>query len=233
MSTIGVTGATGHLGRHLVNHVVRSGHTVVPIGRTWDDDVEVDALLHLAAPDHRDEDAIRAFAPLNERIVRWSQATGTRVISTGTWWQYAGTEASSLSYTRLKAEQMDAFDTTLILFSVYGTTARSGRGFIPQLVTHCRGGRTLAGASHQRRDWTHADDVVRAYMAALGAPSGVYEVGVGSAYSPAELVRALTGETLPDYVEHPNCSPHHVYGWVPGWTPTIGVLSYLREAVVA
>ena len=230
---IAVTGATGHLGRRMVNAVVRDGHTVIPIGHTWDDHLDADVLLHLAAPDYRDEDAVRGFSLLNERIEAWSHICGSPVINTGTWWQYAGAEAKALAYTRMKADQQAMFATTLILFSVYGDTARTGRGFIPQLLDHCRGDSTLTGASRQPRDWIHVDDVVAAYMAALGAGAGVYEVNTRIAWSPAELVALMTEETLPDYAEHPSCTPDYRYPWVPGWKPTTRVTTFLRATVAA
>jgi nucleoside-diphosphate-sugar epimerase len=231
VSTVAVTGATGCLGRVLVNAVVAAGHEVVPIGRTWRDDLDADVLLHLAAPDWRDPDAVMAFAPLNERIARWSEQTGTRVVNTATWWQQAGADAERLDYTRMKADQAAMFPTSLVLFSVYGDTYRADRGFIPLLVRHCRGLADIPAASYRRRDWVHVDDVCRAYLSAMTMRPGVYEVATGQAFAPAELVRAMTGRTPAPRVDHPDAAPHYRHPRAPGWVPRIGVLDYLNRAV--
>jgi nucleoside-diphosphate-sugar epimerase len=231
MSTVGITGATGHLGRVLVNAAARAGHTVIPVGRTWSDDLEVDVLFHLAAPDWHDPAAISRFAIYNELIARWSQQTGTRVVNTATWWQQAGPEAEALAYTRMKADQMTLFRTSLVLFSVYGDEYRAGRGFVPQLVRHCRGLEDMPSASTRLRDWVHVDDVCRAYLAVMAVREGVYEVATGQAYSPGQLVRAMTGRTPPPRNETPLCDMRHLRPWVPGWAPQIGVLTYLNAAV--
>lgn len=230
MTAVGVTGASGHLGRFLVPYLWERGHVVTPIGRTWDDGVDIDVLIHLAAPDHRDEAAIRDFAKFNERIARWQGYTGIPVINTGTWWQYAGPEAEALSYTALKRDQMATLHgSTLIPFSIYSDRLRDGRGFIPQLVAHMQGRTRLAGASRQLRDWIHVADVCAAYRAALVAPAGVYEVATGLQFSPMELVVSLTGAKVDEYAETPNCAPRYRHGHVPGWAPRVDILNRVRQ----
>ena len=230
MTRVGVTGASGHLGGFLVPYLWERGHIVTPIARRWDDGIDVDVLIHLAAPDHRDEDAIRDFAKFNERIARWQGYTGVPVISTGTWWQYAGAEAESLPYTAMKRDQMGMLHgSTLIPYSIYSDRIRDGRGFIPQLVAHMRGAGAVAGASRQLRDWIHVADVCAAYEAALVAPAGIYEVATGLQFSPMELVVAMTGGTVGEYPETPNCAPRYRHEHVPGWAPRVDVLTRVRR----
>ena len=66
MGTVAVTGASGHLGRVLVPYLWERGHIVEPLGRRdvqalLHGDVEARALIHCAAPDYKDDDAVRAF----------------------------------------------------------------------------------------------------------------------------------------------------------------------------
>lgn len=222
---LGVTGATGHLGRHLVPLARTLGHDVVPIGRERPP-TGLDAIVHLAAPNHRDQRAIEDFAAFNAAV--W--ATRVPVVNVGSWWQVAGTEAQSLAYTRLKRIQMDTFGTTVVLYSVYGHESRDGRGFVPQLLDHAQGRRRLAGASRQARDWIHADDAGRALLAALEAPRGVYAACTGSPISPRDLALLTTGDDLPDYAETPSAWPTYPYPLVPGWQPTVDVRDYVRTS---
>lgn len=220
---LGVTGASGHLGRHLLPLARVQGHDVRPIGREHPPK-GLDAIVHLAAPDHRDARAVEAFAAFNAAV--W--AARVPVVSAGSWWQAAGPEARSLAYTRLKCDQMDTFGTTVVLYSVFGHEAREGRGFIPQLMDHVQGRARLTAASRQPRDWIHADDAARALLAALGAPRGVYAAYTGSPISPRDLVLLATGDDLPDYAESPAAWPTYPYLRVPGWQPQIDVRDYVR-----
>lgn len=233
MSSIAVTGATGHLGSVLVPYLWERGHTVIPVGRRVPFDLDADVLIHCAAPDWRDEDAIMAFPIFNEIVARWAEVSGGRVINVGSWWTYAHGGAARLSYCQLKAEQSDMFPVTVVPFSVYGTSARQGRGFIPQLLAHVRGSATLSAASREPRDWLHVRDLCDALRAALRAPDGIYEAATGVQYSAAELLRSMTGETVPAWPDVPSCTPAYLHPRVPGWTPKTDVLGHLARSVGA
>jgi len=224
---VAVTGASGHLGSFICPRLKLVGHTVQPIGRVLPDDLQADVIWHLAAPNHRDDQDCQDFMRFNEQVA----ATGIRVISAGTWWQYAGDEAAALEYTKTKQAQQALFDTTLVLFSVYGLKTRVARGYIPQLIEHANGGQQLRGASRQQRDWVHVEDVYRAFVAAMLAPDGVYDVATRTTFSPHELVLAITGQPLPDFVEFPNCAPQYRNKVLPHWSPRIDVLWYARSYV--
>lgn len=233
MGTVAVTGASGHLGRVLVPYLWERGHIVAPVGREITPDLDADVLIHCAAPDYKDTDAVRAFAPFNEAVARWAEVTGGRVINVGSWWQYAAGDAPHLRYSQMKADQSRMFPVTVVPFSVYGSTAREGRGFIPQLLAHVRGSQAVAAASREPRDWLHTLDMCDALRAALRAPDGIYEAATRTHYSAAELLRAMTGETVPEWIDVPSCSPVHRHPTVPGWAPRIDVLGYLSRTLGA
>lgn len=222
---VAVTGASGHLGQYICQKLRLSGHAVIPVGRQFRKNLEADVIWHLAAPNHLDDNDCTQFMSFNDAVAM----SGIPVINTGTWWQYAGQEATSLHYTRIKQEQQAMFDTTLILFSVYGSRPRTARGFIPQLIGYVNGANSLAGASRQQRDWVHVSDVFDAFLAATLAPSGVYDIATGTTFSPYELTLAVVGESLPDYREFPNCSPHYNNQKLANWNHKIDVLDYIRS----
>ena len=233
MGAVAVTGASGHLGRVLVPYLWERGKTVVQVGREITPDLDADVLIHCAAPDYRDDDAVRDFAPFNEAVARWAEVTGGHVVNVGSWWQYAHGDAPGLAYSALKRDQAEMFPVTVVPFSVYGSTAREGRGFIPQLLAHCRGAGTVTAASREPRDWLHTLDLCDALRAALVVPEGIYEAATGSRYSAAELMRAMTGQTVKDWPDVPSCSPHYLHPRVPGWTPKIDVLTHLSRSLGA
>ena len=206
---------------------------MVKVGREFPPDLEADVVIHAAAPDYRHIDAVRDFAPFNEAVARWSEITGGRVINIGSWWQYADGDAPLLRYSQLKVDQSRMFPLTVVPFSIYGTAAREGRGFVPQLLAHARGGKAISAASREPRDWIHARDVCDALRAALVAPDGIYEAGTGAHYSAAELLRSVTGETVPNWVDVPTCAPRHYHPPVPGWAPRIDILGHLARTLGA
>lgn len=233
---IAVTGASGHLGSIMVPYLIHHGYEVIPIGHRIPGNMKADALFHLAAPrNHLDRAAIAKFYAFIEDVKWWMNSNpDTYVVNTGSWWQRASEEAKDMPYTLLKQNQQVILDaqTTLILYSVYGGRLRMGRGFIPQLIDHCDGYSRLSGASRQPRDWVHVDDVCSAFLGALeGRTAGVYDVCTGVQPSPYDLVVTMTGESLPDYDEHPHCFPPSTVITTPGWTPKVDVIDYVRRMV--
>lgn len=224
---VAVTGASGHLGQYICQRLKFSGHTAIPIGRQFPKDLEADIIWHLAAPNHRNDNDCSQFMWFNDAVAM----SGIPVINTGTWWQYAGQEAAGLYYTRMKQEQQEMFDTTLVLFSVYGSRSRISRGFIPQLIGYANGVSPIAGASRQQRDWVHVSDVFTAFLAATWSPAGVYDIATGTTFSPYELALAVVGESLPDYQEFPNCAPHYKNQQLANWNHKIDVLGHIRSHI--
>ena len=224
---VAVTGASGHLGQYICNRLKFSGHQVTPIGRQFPKDLEADIIWHLAAPNHRDDHDCAQFMWFNDAVA----TSGIPVINTGTWWQYAGPEAAGMYYTRIKQAQQAMFDTTLILFSVYGSQSRTDRGFVPQLIGYANGVNNLAGASRQQRDWVHVSDVFTAFLAATWSPAGVYDIATGTTFSPYELTLAMVGQPLPDYEQFPNCAPNYDNQQLANWDHKLDVLFYMRSHI--
>ena len=230
---IAVTGATGYLGRYMVGYLSRRNIDLYLVGHSIPDYMQADVVFHLAAPNHKDEQACATFSYFNEDLVTWANKHSVPVINTATWWQHAGFEAELLYYTRVKAAQQAMFDghTTLTLFSIYGDALRGGRGFVPHLVDHLAGRGRLAGASVEPRDFIHVDDVCRAYMAALDAPVGVYDVATYLALSPMRLAQVFTDDPIAVYPDNPTALCHWPNQRLPAWRAEVAVTQYIAQAL--
>lgn len=229
---IAVTGASGHLGQAMLAHLSGLGVDFTQVGREIPKDLRADVVFHLAAPDPRDAQACTNFTYFNEDLVRWSDKNSVSVINTGSWWQHAGTTAQSLFYTRTKAAQQSMFagHTTLTLFSVYGEAMRNGRGFIPQLLQHITGREALTEASDHARDFIHTDDVCNAYMAAISAPVGNYDIGTHLALSPQRLLQVFSDDKVPLFDDQLDAICHWPNQRLPHWFAEIAVCSYIARS---
>ena len=230
---VAVTGATGYLGQTMVSWLARRNVDVFLVGHRIADYMRADVVFHLAAPDHRNEQECVEFTYFNEDLATWASNHSVPVINTATWWQHAGVDAESLIYTRTKCGQQSMFadQTTLTLFSVYGATARSTHGFVPQLITHLRGQQSLAAASIEARDWIHVEDICRAFWTAIEAPVGVYDVATYLQISPMDLARVFTDEVLMVYPDKPSAVCTYTGQRLPGWRARIAVTQYIAEAL--
>lgn len=229
---VAVTGASGHLGQAMLPRLTQAGVEFTPVGREIPKDLRADVVFHLAAPNHRDAQACTEFTYFNEDLVNWSDKNSVPVINTGTWWQHAGLDAKSLLYTRTKARQQSMFagHTTLILYSVYGNAERDDRGFIPQLVRHLTGFKALTAASDQPRDFVHTDDVCTAYMTAISAPVGTYDIGTHLALSPMQLLRMFRNDVVPIHIDQPPATCHWPNQRLPHWFAETSVISHIHNA---
>lgn len=230
---IAVTGATGHLGQAMVRNLMLSGHDLYLVGHTVPEHMRADVVFHLAAPDHRDAQACTQFTYFNEDLRTWSDKHSVPVINTASWWQHAGQDAEILIYTITKAEQQRMFTghTTLTLFSIYGESVRSSRGFVPQLIEHLQGGKKLTAASVEPRDWVHFDDVCSAFLAAIDAPVNVYDVATYVQLSPMRLAQAFTDELLDIWPDEPSALCHYPNERLPGWIARTAVTQHIAEAL--
>jgi nucleoside-diphosphate-sugar epimerase len=228
---IAVTGATGHLGQVMLTHLTRLGVQFTTIGRRIPTNLRADVIFHLAAPNHKDAQACSQFTAFNQDLRLWTDRNSAQVINTASWWQHAGPDAESLFYTQAKAAQqvMFADHTTLTLFSVYGDAQRDNRGFIPQLLQHLEGRKALLGVSDQARDFIHTDDVCGAYMAAIGAPVGNYDIGTHLALSPETLLQVFSDDIVGLYVDKPDARCHWPNQRLPKWCAETAVTSYIAK----
>lgn len=223
---IGITGATGHLGRTLLQMLPESE----PIGREIPDR-PYEAIIHTAAPDYRDAAAVLHFRTYNRALEDHLRKHRPDVlIVTGSWWQHAIGSCRDLLYTMLKNEQRTVFSEAVhvLPYSIYGDEARQGRGFIPQLVRALRGEITLTGLSDQPRDFIHVTDVALAHIRALDAPRGVYTAATQTPITPREIARAfdLEGDLFEEY---PYADPRYLAPPVPEWQPTVDVFQHIES----
>jgi len=226
---IGVTGASGHLGSVLVDMLP----DCEPIGRQIPDR-QYEAIIHTAAPDYRDDDAVIAFRDFNLALEQHLERhPPSSLIITGSWWQHGIGSCRDMLYTRLKDEQIRMFPQAvhLIPYSIYGDEPRPGRGFIPQLIRAIRGEITLVGLSDQPRDFIHVTDVALAHIRALDVSPGIYAVASGSVISPIDLaaILGLLGPLLED--EYPIAFPRYSADPLPDWEPTVSLLEHIRERI--
>lgn len=226
---IGVTGATGHLGSSIVEMLPDAE----PIGRQIPDR-PFEAIIHTAAPDYRDEDAVIAFRDFNHALEQHlDRYPPDALIVTGSWWQHGIGSCRDVLYTRLKDEQTRMFPQAVHLtpYSIYGDEPRPGRGFIPQLIRAIHGDGTLIGLSDQPRDFIHVTDVALAHIRALDAPAGVYSAGSGIVISPRDLAAIFGILGLPLLNEHPVAYPRYPRPWLPDWEPIVDVFQHIKDRI--
>jgi len=222
---IGVTGASGHLGSAIVDLLPQA----LTIGRSAPTR-PVDALIHCAAPNYRDDAAVRDFVRFEVEIHEYVQRHRIeKVVVVGSWWQYAEGNCRDLAYTQLKVQQARLFrdHVQVIPFSIYGDEPRPGRGFIPQLIQAANGGTPLAGLSNEPRDFIHVCDVAEACIAALSSPGGTYLAASRNPESPRQVAERF-GVTAPDYTEHPSALPVYGFPDVPSWAPQTALDAHIR-----
>lgn len=224
---IGVTGASGHLGQALMCLLPEA----YPIGRTMPD-IPLTGLIHAAAPDYRDNEAVVRFHDFNILIDDYvTKSRIRRFVIVGSWWQHAQGNCKELLYTKMKDHQRRMFNGTHVLpYSIYGDESRPGRGFIPQLIQAIRGETNLKGLSGEQRDFIHVTDVARACIIALDAPKGIYIAGTRDTVSPRELAGEYEIDA-PDYKEYPSAAPVYLARSVPAWEPLVNLRQHINQAV--
>jgi hypothetical protein len=204
----------------------------VPIGRHIPD-LHFDAIIHTAAPNFRDDNAVIEFREFNRALEDHLAIKRPDVlVVTGSWWQHAEGTCRHLLYTHLKNEQVRIFKHAVhvLPYSIYGDEPRPGRGFIPQLVLAVRGEIALAGLSRQQRDFIHVTDVALAHIRALDAPRGIYTAATRHTFSPRGLA-SRWGVRGADFREHPLAMPRYLAPQVPGWESTVDVLEHIAGRV--
>lgn len=226
--TIGVTGASGHLGSMIVEMLPDAE----PIGREIPD-IYFDAIIHTAAPNFRDDHAVVEFREFNRALEdHLTKHPPDVLVVTGSWWQHAEGSCRELLYTHLKNEQARIFSQAVhvVPYSIFGDEARPGRGFIPQLILAARGEITLAGLSEEPRDFIHVSDAALAHIRALDAPRGSYTASSHRLVTPRDLAM-IFGVSGPTLAEYPSAEPLHLFPQVPGWEPTVDVFEYVRTRI--
>lgn len=203
-----------------------------PIGREIPDR-SYEAIIHLAAPNYRDDDAVLDFRAYNRALEELVEKRPPEVlVVAGSWWQHAIGSCRDLLYTRLKEEQERTFRQAVhvLPYSIYGDDTRPGRGFIPQLILAARGDLILAGLSDQPRDFIHVTDVALALIRALDAPRGTYAAATRAPITPRDLagIYGLTGKI---YDEYPYADPRYLVPPIPGWEPTVDLFRHIASRI--
>lgn len=226
---IGVTGASGHLGRE----IMRQLPTASVIGRIMPID-RYEVIIHCAAPNYRDDDDVRNFHGFIEDLHEYTHKHRPRLVIVGSWWQYAQGTCRNLPYTLQKTYQTFLFPqaTHVVPYSIYGDNPRDGRGFIPHLVEALQGRETIHRVSHELRDFIHVSDAARACILAISAPAGIYSAQTRTYLTP-EYVAQTFGITAQRYDEQPTAHPNMTLHTVPGWEPEIDVLDHVTQMVAA
>jgi UDP-glucose 4-epimerase len=96
---------------------------------------------------------------------------------------------------------------------------------------------TIVGDGHQRRDFTHIEDVVNANMAAMTSDfitSETFNVGTGVNYSILEIVNMIPNRGLTSLPPRPGESRETLADIsktqrVLGWQPTKSIVDYIQE----
>ncbi|UTF54990.1 NAD-dependent epimerase/dehydratase family protein [Natronosalvus rutilus] len=157
---------------------------------------------------------------------------------------HTGYEASKLArerYAEYYANHHGLSMAGLRLFSVYqgfgGNEEHKGKfaNTVAQFTDRIAAGESpkVFGDGTQTRDFTHVDDVVRAFeLAADHELGGVYNVGTGDAYSFNRMIELINDELatdvepeyvdcpFDDYVEH-TCADPSKFSRATGWAPSI------------
>lgn len=196
-------------------------------------DVAVDILIHAAAPKYSDNEAVKDFRRYNTALAEYVRDRRPQmVINVSTWWLYAHGEARNIPYTVMKRDQMTMFPqaTHIIPYSIYGEEPITGRGFIPHLVEHLRGGQRIRGLSGQRRDFIHVTDVARAIRAATLAPRGHYTARTGIMVTP-EALAGEYGVRAGEWPEWPSADPRYPFPPVPEWAPRVDMRAHIGERI--
>lgn len=209
---------------------MRLSPSAIPIGRTIPD-TPVDVLIHAAAPNYRNDEAVRDFATFNHALKQYVEDTKPFIIiNITTWWLYCKEEAATIPYTLMKQEQMNLFPqaTHLVPYSIYGDEPIQGRGFIPHLIAHLNNQTTITGLSDQPRDFIHVTDAARGIRAAMLAPRGTYALATGTTISPRQLANEH-GVNAGAWDEHPTAYPQYPHKPVPNWHPQITVEEHIAS----
>jgi len=272
-----ITGGTGFIGSKLTQRLEEHGHVVIPFkGRVhnkgdWDDCPIADACIHLAAENNL---YLAEEKPLHNYLVNYwgtmlaahfCRTFGMKLIfaSTDTVIGLDGLPCSVYDSHKLAAEKAIMSipmweSVTLRLSTVYGPSpaeSKEGRGIINRWVKMALRGESLKvyeGVSDKRRDYIHVDDVIKAFVKALEAPKGVYNVCTGIGTTVWDMACLIAQEALikgngksggvgrvPDpkglnSIEYRTwICDHHLFTWATGWKPQVSVHEGVRRTVEA
>lgn len=217
---IAITGGSGFIGRAVLAHAVRCGHTAWSFDRANGDDVlgnlanleGADTVIHLAgvlgttelfvAP----EDAVQANIVGSLRILRWCEKHGAAYVGITMPDVFPSVyTATKVAAQRLATAWNRAYQVPVShvrAFNAYGPGQKYGPGhpqkILPTFARYAWEGRPLPiwGDGEQTMDLVHADDVGRMLVDALThGDDTVFDGGTGVPVSVNELAQFVLGAT--------------------------------------
>lgn len=224
---IGVTGASGHLGREIMRLLPEA----TPIGRSMPPERH-NVIIHCAAPDYRDYGSVHLFHHFINELREYHYRHQPKLVVIGSWWQYAQGTCRTLPYTLQKTYQTFLFHDAVhvVPYSIYGDEARPGRGFIPNLIEALQGRQTIQQVSHELRDFIHVTDAATAAIWAMSMPPGIYSAQTRTYLTP-EHIAARFSITAPRYDEQPTAHPNMALPMLPGWRAQTDVIEHITQRV--
>lgn len=212
---VGLTGATGFCGRHILAGLTQAGHEVVTIGRTptagyahvpWRagigvPSVKLDRVIHAAAQvGDRGSEALFRLVNVTGTAEVLAVGVPTLMISSASVYAHRDepvtetspyiTQGSLYAATKADAEKLalDAGAVVLRPRAVYGT---GDPHLEPRLLAAVRNGRLLLPGPGGPLSLTHAGNLALASVAALDWSSGAYNISDASWYDRDEMILAL------------------------------------------
>lgn len=243
MTSLWLTGSTGYVGSALVPALERAGHRLLLPERyevthaSFQAYGPPKAIIHLAADTLGDWHA-NVFGTAN--VLNWCPS-GSRFIFASTLNAsnprdaYEREKAAAHSIVRTRT---DVQSVILCLGLVYGPGRASKRGALNRVIREAVAGENveIQGGAYGLRDFVFIDDVVRAFVLALSAPPGVYEVGCTHAtmrQALLEVAKQAERAAHEDYSEHGAVSypVAHPSRYVPGWMPQVTLVDGIARTL--
>lgn len=260
MTSILTSGGSGFLGRALVPALRAAGHTLrtprhEPLSFEVCDQHSVyktchsslmregpiQAVIHLAK-DTRDEGNFQTNI-LGTAIMVDATNGGARFIFASSIAAPAsrdGYEADCLLGEQIVQARHNIDAVVLRLANCYGPGKPNDRTVLNQIIRQAIAGDPihLYGAASGIRDYIFLDDVVSAFLAALDAPPGIYDVGTSVATSLIEATQEVcrqTGHPWPTTGEltYSHAPLADTRKWLPGWEPKVALKEGIALTVAA
>jgi nucleoside-diphosphate-sugar epimerase len=252
MRSLTVTGHRGYIGQALWPALLAAGERPFPLhGRIEHVSAQGGGIalrcIHLAC-DTRGSFATNVYG--TAAVVN-AMARGGRLVFASTVTSQA--PADTYDCEKLLGEQIaisrpDLDVVILRLGSVYGEPILPNkRSALNQMMAQAAAGDDLElyGNSLACRDFVHVSDVARAFVVALNAPSGVYDVGTGIPHTLVDAAKLVAGQAGVRCDLSPAATDHHhpiatENRWLSGWMPEVRLedgiahaLDWLREKEAA
>lgn len=227
-----LTGHRGYLGRALVAALSEAGvQPVLVPGRLEDGCPPLGVqCVHLAA--HTGGDFTSNV--FGTAVVTAALAMGGRLVFASTLTAQAPQDA--YDHEKALGEQIalarpDISTVVLRLGTVYGEpVVPTRRSAFNRVLAQAAAGHRVAcyGNALAARDFVHLADVVRAFVLALHAPPGVYDVGTGAATTMAAAAALAARQAKVTMTREPTSTDQHhpvarEDNWLPGWLPEIAL----------